>query len=98
MSIRITGQAELGNVETVRPAASKSIEADSKPASSVAGQESSDRADISTASQYVILAKSLTPAAKQEKLASLAARVASGTYRPNASEVSKSIVKGLLKK
>lgn len=98
MSIRINSQAELGSVESTRPAAPKSIEADSKPASSVAGQEGSDHADISSASQFVLLAKTLTSAGKQEKLAALAARVGSGTYRPAASEVSRSIVKGLLKK
>ena len=98
MSIRITGQAEVGNVGNARPTVAKPVEADSKPATSVAGQESSDHAEISSASQLVILAKSLTPAGKQEKLQSLAARVASGTYRPAASEVSRSIVQGLLKK
>lgn len=98
MSIRITGQRDLASVNDARPVASKSTEADSKPASSVAGQDSSDHAEISTASQLVALAKSLAPAGREEKLATLAARVSSGTYKPAAGEVSRSIVKGLISK
>ena len=97
MNIRIAGQPEVVTVEGSRAAAARSNEADAKPTGSVIFPSGSDRADISNASQLVALAKNLTPSGKPEKLASLAARVGSGTYRPAAMEVSRSIVQGLLK-
>ena len=97
MSIRIAGQPEFGTVDGARAAAAKSNEADVKPAGSVISPGGADHADISNASQLVALAKTLTSSGKTEKLASLAARVGSGTYRPAAAEVSRSIVQGLLK-
>lgn len=101
MSLRITGQAEVGSIDGSRSAAPRFVEADTKSVESaveLAGSpDGSDHADLSNASQLVLLAKTLVPAGKEEKLAALAASVAAGSYRPSAIEVSRSIVQGLLK-
>jgi anti-sigma28 factor (negative regulator of flagellin synthesis) len=101
VSLRITGQAQLGTIDSSRSTASRSVEADTKSSDAVsetaASPSGSDRAEISNASQFAALAKNLVSADRKEKLAALSARVGSGQYRPVASEVSRTIVQGLLK-
>jgi hypothetical protein len=75
------------------------MEAEFKPVSEETSNPDAavDRADLSSASSLLALAKA-TPGGKHERLVALAARVGAGTYKPAAREISRSIVNNLLKK
>ena len=97
MSMRVGGQTDVNPVEKPRSVAPKAVETEAKTnAESSSENTSADHAELSSASNLVALAKA-TPTVKQEKLAALAARVGSGSYKPASREISRSIVQSLLK-
>lgn len=81
-------------MDSTRSTAAKATNPDSKNAVESSASFGTDQVNLSNASSLIALAKSSTPTDRASKLASLSAQVSSGTYRANASEVGKALIKG----
>ena len=94
MSMRIGNPGEGSFVDSTRSSAAKAPNLDSKNAVESSAKFGTDQVNLSNASSLIALAKGSTPADRASKLASLSAQVSSGTYRADASEVGKALIKG----
>lgn len=97
MSMRIGNPGEGSFVESARSSAPKATALDSKNATDASAAFGSDRVNLSNASSLIALAKNSVSTDRAAKLASLSARVSSGTYRADSTEIGKSLIKGYTK-
>jgi anti-sigma28 factor (negative regulator of flagellin synthesis) len=97
MSMRIGNPGEGSFVESARTSATKTTTLESKNATDASAAFGADRVNLSNASSLIALAKSSVPADRAAKLASLGAKVSSGTYRADATDIGKALIKGYTK-
>lgn len=93
MSMRINNGGEGNFVDSTRSNAAKATSAESKSSFAPTSGFDTDQVNLSSASSLVALAKGAASPIKLTKLAALSAQVASGTYRPDSSEVGKALIK-----
>ncbi len=92
MSMRIHSQTDANVISNTRSAGNRTHTQGSKTAQMPISSVGADDVSLSSASGLASLAKTLTPADKQMKVAALTAQVGSGQYRADAFQVSRSIV------
>jgi anti-sigma28 factor (negative regulator of flagellin synthesis) len=97
MSMRIEGQMDAKVVSNTRSAETRAAGPESTTGHMLATSHGTDNVSLSGASGLAALAKQLTPADKQAKIAALTSQVRSGQYRAGASEISRAVVQGLFK-
>lgn len=97
MSMRIIGQADTNTIGNAQSAGAKTANGGSVTAHMPVPLAGTDNVSLSSASGLASLAKTLTPADKQMKIAALTAQLGSGQYRADSSQISRSILQGHLK-
>jgi anti-sigma28 factor (negative regulator of flagellin synthesis) len=92
MSMRINSQTDANIIGNAQSAGAKTANQGSTTAHMPNSLAGTDDVSLSSASGLASLAKTLTPANRQMKLAALSAQVGSGQYRADGFQVSRSLV------
>jgi len=98
VSMRIGSQTEASVVSNARSTETKTSEPATSNGYMPLPALGMDEVSLSGASSLASLAKTLTPADKQAKVAALTSQVRSGQYRADAAQISLSVVQSHLKK
>ncbi len=94
MNMRIEGQMQAKVAGNARSSETRASGPESTTGHILAPSQGDDNVSLSGASELAALAKLLTPADKQAKIAVLTSQVRSGQYRAGASEISRAVVQG----
>lgn len=94
MNMRIEGQMDAKITGNARSAGTRVAGPESTTGHILTPSQGDDNVNLSGASGLAALAKLLTPADKQAKIAVLTSQVRSGQYRAGASEISRAVVQG----
>jgi anti-sigma28 factor (negative regulator of flagellin synthesis) len=98
MSMRIGNPGEGGFVDSARSSTTKAASPDPKSITESSASYGADRVNLSNASSLIALAKSSTTTSdRASKLASLSAKVSSGSYRADSSEIGRALINGYTK-
>jgi anti-sigma28 factor (negative regulator of flagellin synthesis) len=94
MNMRIKGQMDAEVASQARSAETRAAGPENTSGYTLAPSRGTDNVSLSGASGLAALAKLLTPADKQTKVAALTSQVRSGQYRAEAFEISHAVVQG----
>ena len=94
MNMRIESQTDTKLAGNTRSAETRAAGPESNTGQTPAPSQGADNVSLSHASGLAALAKLLTPADKQAKIAVLTSQVRSGQYRFGSSEISRAVVQG----
>jgi len=94
--MRIGGQTDASVVSNARSTETKAAGSTQSTGYMPVSSLGADEVSLSSASSLASSAKTLTPADKQAKIAALTLQVRSGQYRPDAAQVSRSLIQSHL--